>query len=108
MNTRIIFLHLLAYLFYQKQIIKFSIDKIDGNFYRTIIEAKEKELIDDMEFQLLDFLREIRNKIFHESHYPTGLEINGIFWSFSEDETKQLVYEKFSLKIFQLVFKLVK
>ena len=90
-----------------EQIIKFSVNKIDGNFNRAILEAKEKDLIDDTEFQFLDSLREIRNKIFHESHYPTGLEIEGKFWSFSEDETKELIYKEFSTKVFQLVSKLI-
>ena len=90
-----------------EQIIKFSVDKVDGNFHKAIIEAKEKNLINDTEFQFLNSLKEIRNKIFHESHYPTGLEIEGKFWSFSEDETKELIYREFSSKIFKLVFKLV-
>jgi len=90
-----------------EQIIKFSVDRIDGNFYKAIVEAKEKDLIDDTEFQFLNSLREIRNKIFHESHYPTGFEIEGKLWSFSEDETKELIYKEFSPKIFQLVFKLI-
>lgn len=75
-----------------EQIIKFSVDKNDGNFHRAIIEAQEKNIIDLTEFQLLNSLKEIRNKIFHENHYPTGLEIDGKFWSFSEDETKELIY----------------
>lgn len=91
-----------------EQIIKFSVNKIDGNFNKVIAEAKEKNLINDTEFQFINSFREIRNKIFHESHYPTGLEINGKFWSFSEDETKQLIYKEFSSKIFQLIFKLLK
>src|SRR3989339_2126747 len=74
-----------------EQIIKFSVNKIEGNFNRTIMEAKEKNLIDDTEFKLLESLREIRNKLFHESHFPTGLEINGKFWSFGEDETRELI-----------------
>lgn len=90
-----------------EQIIKFSVDKIDGSFNRAIVEAKEKSLIDDTEFQFFNSLREIRNKIFHESHYPTGLEIEGKFWSFSEDETKELIYKKFSTKLFQLTLKLI-
>ena len=91
-----------------EQIVKFSVNKIDGSFHKAIAEAKEKDLIDDTEFQFLDSLREIRNKIFHESHYPTGLEINDKFWSFSEDETKELIYKEFSIKLFQLVLKLIK
>ncbi|HRY60263.1 MAG TPA: hypothetical protein P5096_02705 [Patescibacteria group bacterium] len=90
-----------------EQIIKFSVNKIDGNFHRIITEAKEKDLIDDAELKFLESLREIRNKLFHESHYPTGLEINGKFWSFGEDETRELIYKDFSPKIFSLVFKLL-
>lgn len=90
-----------------EQIVKFSVDKIDGNFHKSLKEARKKNLIDNTEFQFLNSLREIRNKIFHENHYPTGLEIEGIFWSFSEDETKTLIYKEFSSKLFQLVFKLI-
>ncbi len=90
-----------------EQIIKFSVDRVDGNFHKAIIEAREKNLINDIEFQFLNSLREVRNKIFHESHYPTGLEIEGKFWSFSENETKELIYREFSPKVFRLVFKLV-
>jgi hypothetical protein len=91
-----------------EQIIKFSVDKIDGNFNGAIIEAKKNNLIDDTEFQLLNSLREIRNKIFHENHYPIGLEIEGKFWSFSEDETRELIYKKFSMKLFQLTLRIIK
>jgi hypothetical protein len=90
-----------------EQIIKFSVDKTDGNFHKVIIEAQEKNLIDFTEFQLINSLKDIRNKIFHESHSPTGLEIEGKFWSFGEDETKELIYREYSQKIFDLVFKLI-
>ncbi len=91
-----------------EQTIKFSVNKINGNFHRAIAEAREKNLIEETEFQFLNFLKEIRNKIFHESNYPRGLKIEGKFWSFSDDETKELIYKEFSTKLFQLVFKLVK
>ena len=90
-----------------EQIIKFSVDKIDGNFSQAITEAKEKNLIDDTEFQFLNSLRDIRNNIFHESHYSTGLEIKGKFWPLGENETKVLIYKEFSPKMFNLVFKLM-
>jgi hypothetical protein len=90
-----------------EQIIKFSVDKIDGNFHQVIIEAQKKDIIDYNEYQFLNSLKDIRNKIFHESHYPTGLEIEGKFWSFGEDETKELIYREYSQKIFYLVFKLL-
>lgn len=91
-----------------EQIIKFSVDKINGNFHKVIIEAQEKNIIDFTEYQFLSSLKDIRNKIFHESHYSTGLEIEGKFWSFGEDETKELIYREYSQKIFYLVFKLLK
>ena len=90
-----------------EQIIKFSVDKTDGNFHEVIIEAQKKNLIYFAEFQILNSLKDIRNKIFHESHFPTGLEIEGIFWSFGEDETKELIYKEYSQRIFNLVFKLL-
>ncbi|MFA4941515.1 MAG: hypothetical protein WC582_02885 [Patescibacteria group bacterium] len=90
-----------------EQIIKFSVDKIDGNFHSAIIDAQEKNIIDFTEYQYLNLLKDIRNKIFHENHYPTGIEIEGKFWSFSDDETKELIYRKYSQKMFYLVFKLL-
>ena len=90
-----------------EQIIKFSVDRIDGDFSQVVIEAKEKGLIDEPEFQFINSLREIRNKMFHESHYPVGIEIEGIFYAFVENEIKILIYKEFSKKIFNLVFKLI-
>lgn len=90
-----------------EQIIKFSVDKVGGNFQKTALEAKGEEIINKDEFKIIDNLRDIRNKIFHENHIASGIEIDGKFWSFSEDETRQLIYDNFSQKIFQLVFKLL-
>lgn len=47
----------------------------------------------------------MQNNVFHSNLYPIGLEIEGKFWSFSEDDTLQVVYEKYSEKIFKLIFK---
>lgn len=90
-----------------EQIIKFTNNEIDGNFHSEIKKAQETKQINDTEFNLLESLREIRNKVFHENHYPLGLEIDGNFWSFSEDETKKLIYTEFSPSLFQLVLKLL-
>lgn len=90
-----------------EQIIKFSVDKIDGNFQKTILEARKKGIINEAEFKTVNYLRDIRNKIFHENNIASGIEIDGKFWSFGEDETRQLIYDNFSQKIFQLVFKLL-
>ena len=90
-----------------EQIIKFSVNKIDGNFQKTILEAKRERIINEEEFKIVDHLRDIRNKIFHENHVASGLEIEGKFWAFGEEETRQLIYDNFSYKLFQLVFKLL-
>ena len=89
-----------------EQIIKHATNKIDGNFFQAILNAKEKNLIDETEFKLINALRKLRNKIFHENHYSTGLEINGIHYSFDEDETKEIVYTHFSQKLFDIVLRL--
>lgn len=90
-----------------EQIIKYSVDEIDGNFYQRTIKAKEKGLINDVEFKMVNTLRVLRNKIFHENHYSMGIEINGINFPIDENEIKEILYKKFSERVFLLVSKLI-
>ena len=90
-----------------EQIIKHSINIIDGNFYQATVEAREKDLINDVEFKITNDLRKLRNKIFHENHYSMGIEINGIYFLVSEDEIKEILYNKFSYSVFLLVLRLI-
>lgn len=86
-----------------EQIIKYSLDKNDGNYSQCLIEANKKKIINDDEFRALNNLREFRNVIFHENNYSSGIEIDNVFFPSDEDETKKIVYEKYSLEIFLLV-----
>lgn len=90
-----------------EQIIKYSLHKNEGNFYSLTLQAKEKGLIDDSEFQTINSLRDFRNKLFHENHYSLGVEIGAETYLVSENETKKLVYEQFNKKVFSLVLRLV-
>jgi len=105
-----------------EQVVKFIVESQFVNFeeenlkkvekywalWKYINYAREKNLITEDENQMINFIIDCRNKIFHANLYPSGLKIKDKFWSFSEDETKELIYKEFSTKVFQLVFKLVK
>ncbi len=90
-----------------EQIIKHSVNKIDGNFYQAIVDARDRKIINDVEYEMIDNLRQLRNKIFHENHYAMGIEINGINFPINEDEIKEILYKEFSNKVFLLVLKLI-
>ena len=90
-----------------EQIIKYAANEIDGNFYQTTIKAKEEGLIDETEFEMVNTLRKLRNKIFHENHYSMGIEINEKNFPIDEDEIKEILYKNFSERIFLLVLKLI-
>ena len=90
-----------------EQIIKHSVDKIDGNFYQATTDARDKKIIDDVEYEMIDNLRQLRNKIFHENHYSMGIEINGKNFPIDEDEVKEIIYRKYSERVFILVLRLI-
>jgi hypothetical protein len=90
-----------------EQAIKFALDKTEGNFYRLLRIAKEKNLISAKEFSIINQIRQIRNKMFHESHYAWFSEKDGILYQFSEDKTKKEIYNAFSDECFKIVLKLL-
>ena len=63
-------------------------------------------MISDDDFIMLNQSRSIRNKIFHENNYMNLIEIYGIAYPFSENEIKKIIYEKFSIEIFDMIMKL--
>ena len=79
-----------------EQAIKVSLNKQEGNFAKLINEAKSKGIVSEDEFYLLNDFREIRNKIFHENNYMWHIEVNVIFYPFSENQTKKTIFEKYS------------
>lgn len=90
-----------------EQAVKFALDRTEGNFYRLLKTAKEEKLLGDEDFSTLNRLREIRNRMFHETHYAWFYEKNGISYPFSEDETKKEIFDDFSGKCFEIVLKLL-
>jgi len=56
-----------------EQIVKHSLNKNDGNFYQSTLEAREEDIINDSEFQTINLVRDFRNKLFHENHYSLGI-----------------------------------
>lgn len=72
------------------------------------LEAKSVlNLLSDEEFLILDEVRKIRNKIFHESQYGLFYAKGGIEYPFSEDVTKREIFNDFSYECFRIVLKLL-
>lgn len=90
-----------------EQIVKYMVNKNDGNFKQTTLEAKKSGFIDESEWEMLNSIRDMRNKIFHENHYSLGIEIKNKIFPISEDETKEIVYNKYSRGIFNLVLRAI-
>lgn len=90
-----------------EQVIKYSLDKNKGNYSQCLIEANKKKIISDDEFRVLNNLRDFRNVIFHENNYSSGIEIDKILFPSDEDETKKIIFEKYSSIIFNLVEKIL-
>jgi hypothetical protein len=77
-----------------EQALKSRMGKADGNFKKLILEAKKEKLINQAEFDILENMRETRNKLFHESHYGYLVEREGLLWQYSEEETKELLLKE--------------
>ena len=90
-----------------EQAVKFALNRTEGNFYQLLETAKEEKLISGDDFSVLDRLRQIRNRLFHETHYAWFYEKAGILYPFSEDETKKLIFDDFSGKCFEITLKLL-
>ena len=90
-----------------EQISKHSVGKADGNFQRVNNEAEASGAITKDEHQVLEDIREIRNRIFHENHYALGVVFDDVIYPFDEDETKEMIFEKFSEDIYAMVFRLL-
>lgn len=89
-----------------EQTVKLALDKTEGNFYQMLKVAKKKDLISSEDFSVLDSLRQIRNRFFHETHYAWCYEKDGVQYLFSEDETKKEIFNDFSDAVFRIVLKL--
>jgi hypothetical protein len=90
-----------------EQVLKYSLDKNSGNFNQCILEAKNKNIINNEEYLMLDNIRNMRNAIFHENNYSQGLTIGGKLYPIDEDETKQIIFDLFSEPIFKMTLNII-
>jgi hypothetical protein len=86
--------------------IKRSLNETRGNFSRSIQQATKAGIISEEERLMLNCVRDIRNKLFHEDHYSCILEFGGLFWQLSEDDTKFEIYNMLSEPVFKLILKI--
>lgn len=86
-----------------EQSIKRAVNMVNGGFSRAVIEAEEQGVINQEEVRLIDAFRFLRNRIFHEDQYSSGIVVEGVMNFFSEDDTMRLLYRAFSRRIFLLV-----
>jgi hypothetical protein len=87
-------------------VLKYKLDiNPDDNMglHKAIEGAASLNVISKSEQAELHRIRELRNIIFHENHYENILEINGLLCPIYEDETKKLLYEHYSMFVFELV-----
>jgi hypothetical protein len=90
-----------------EQTVKFRLNVIEGNYNSLLELAKEEKAITADDLTLLNFLRELRNKMFHEKHYAWSFEVRGIQHFFSEDNTKRLLFSEYAEPCFQIVIRLL-
>jgi len=83
-----------------EQAVKFSNDKTEGNFYEQIEALKRSSILSEVEAKNLGDLKEIRNKMFHESHYVWVVEDeNGDAAFFSEECAKICLWNKMAIPV---------
>jgi len=90
-----------------EQAIKFSLDETNGNFKQLTKSAYESEIISSDEFDMIEKLRVIRNKMFHENYYSQFIENDDIFYPVIESETRQMIFEYFSPPCFSMVLSIL-
>ena len=90
-----------------EQAIKLALDKMEGNFNQLIIVARERQILSEEEFILLNQVRIIRNIFFHESHNAWFRVKDGIVYPFDEDETKEIIFNEISSECFNIVLRLM-
>lgn len=90
-----------------EQAMKMAMDVTERHFAILLESAKENGIIGLKEYGVIDQMREIRNKLFHENHYEGAMEKDGLIWQFSEDETKELLFNELSSPCFNVVFNLL-
>lgn len=89
-----------------EQSVKLALGVSDGNFADLSKDALAKGLIEEEEHGILEKVRSIRNKLFHESHYEHCVVKDNLIWQFSEEETKEMLFKEYSFPCLKLAYKL--
>ena len=91
-----------------EQAVKSALGILEGNFYNLSIKARNKGLITAEEFRILDNLREIRNKLFHEDHHSLFIsDKNGTNFPVDESETWGMIFRIYAPDCLAIVAKLL-
>lgn len=91
----------------EHSIKQLGLDKIEGNFHNCIEKAKREKVITYGEAEILHDLRNLRNKLFHESHYAYTVLIDGISHPLDEVETKKILYKFYSDKCYSIILNII-
>lgn len=85
--------------------LKYRIEADDEDkkeLFRTINEAKDRNLITESQAEQFQILRSVRNKLFHENSYSNVVEIDEVAYYLSDPDTKKILYEMFWESVFLL------
>ncbi len=88
-----------------EQALKDRMESRDGNFKSLIFKAKCDGIISEDEFLFLNKLREIRNSLFHESHYENAFVFNDFIYPVYEEDTKKILFEKLNDGVLKFISK---
>lgn len=90
-----------------EQSVKQASQVTSGNFKNEISTLEKGGVLSEEEIHILTELRNVRNAIFHESHYMYAVVSEGKATMFSEHDAKEQLWDKFSLPVFNICLKLI-
>lgn len=87
---------------------KLDIDSADKyGLHKAIEESFKLGVIDNDEQAILFEIKKVRNGLFHNDYYEQMVAIDNLLYPFYEEDTKQVLYERYSLFVFELTKKVV-
>ena len=89
-----------------EHMVKFSAGMVGGNFHTAMKNIKNENRITSSEYDALNFVRQIRNSMFHDDPYSMVLEIDGKACFLSEDSTYERLLDDHFVKILRIMNKL--
>ena len=92
---------------FMEHAVKDSADMSDGGFYDALQKIKREDKITDWECDVINILRKMRNKVSHENLHAIGLQIDGIWHPFNENETYESILNSNLALFFKIIHKLI-